>query len=39
MIEIVRQLRGQANARQIADVELAQWATSIGDSIIFGKHA
>jgi acetyl-CoA acetyltransferase len=36
-LEIVRQLRGEAGARQIAGVELAQWATTLGDSIIYGR--
>ena len=36
-LEIVRQLRGQAGERQIADVALAQWATTLGDSIIYGR--
>jgi len=36
-LEIVRQLRGQAGARQIPDVALAQWATTLGDSIIYGR--
>jgi acetyl-CoA acetyltransferase len=37
--EIVTQLRGEAGARQVKDVRLAQWATTIGDSIIFGLDA
>lgn len=37
MVEIVRQLRGQAGERQVKDAALAQWATTIGDSIIFGR--
>jgi len=36
-LEIVRQLRGQAGERQIPDVALAQWATTLGDSIIYGR--
>jgi acetyl-CoA acetyltransferase len=36
-LEIVRQLRGGAGERQIADVALAQWATTLGDSIIYGR--
>jgi acetyl-CoA acetyltransferase len=39
MAEIVRQLRGEAGARQIAGVKLAQWATTVGDSLIFGTEA
>ena len=37
MMEIVRQLRGEAGERQVADAAVAQWATTIGDSIIFGR--
>ena len=36
MMEIVKQLRGEAGTRQIKDLRLAQWATTVGDSIIFG---
>ena len=36
-LEIVRQLRGAAGERQIPDVALAQWATTLGDSIIYGR--
>jgi len=35
--EIVTQLRQEADARQVTGVELAQWATALGDSIIFGR--
>jgi acetyl-CoA acetyltransferase len=35
--EIIAQLRNEAGDRQIAGVELAQWATALGDSIIFGR--
>jgi acetyl-CoA acetyltransferase len=35
-LEIVRQLRGQAGARQIPGATLAQWATTLGDAIIYG---
>jgi acetyl-CoA acetyltransferase len=37
-LEIVRQLRGAAGARQIPGVALAQWATTLGDSIIYGAE-
>lgn len=37
-VEMVRQLRGEAGQRQIADVQVAQWATTIGDSLIFGRE-
>jgi acetyl-CoA acetyltransferase len=36
-LEIVRQLRGQAGARQIDGVAVAQWATTLGDSILYGS--
>jgi acetyl-CoA acetyltransferase len=35
--EIVRQLRGQAGERQIADARHLQWGTAWGDSIIFSR--
>ncbi|MGH2851573.1 MAG: thiolase family protein [Solirubrobacteraceae bacterium] len=35
-VEIVRQLRGEAGPRQIANLRVAQWATTLGDSIIYG---
>lgn len=35
LIEMVRQLRGTAGARQLADVTALQWATPRGDSLIF----
>jgi acetyl-CoA acetyltransferase len=38
-LEIVRQLRGQAGPRQIAGIKVAQWATTLGDSIIYGSEA
>jgi len=37
MMEIVRQLRHQAGARQVPDAKVAQWGTALGDSIIFGN--
>ena len=39
IFEIVTQLRGEAGGRQVEGVRLAQWATTIGDSIIFGRNA
>jgi acetyl-CoA acetyltransferase len=36
-VEILVQLRHAAGARQVVDLELAQWATALGDSIIFGR--
>ena len=35
ILEIVRQLRGSAGERQIANARLLQWATAWGDSVIF----
>lgn len=37
-LEIVRQLRGDAQTRQIDGIEVAQWATTLGDSIIYGNR-
>lgn len=37
--EIVAQLRGQAGERQVPDAKIAQWGTSLGDSLIFGNEA
>jgi acetyl-CoA acetyltransferase len=34
--EMVRQIRGQAGPRQVADATWAQWATPWGDSLILG---
>lgn len=38
MMEIVRQLRGEAGERQVAAARTAQWGTALGDSIIFGNE-
>lgn len=37
MVEAARQVRGQADERQVRDCEVVQWATPFGDSIIFAK--
>jgi hypothetical protein len=37
VVEIVRQLRGEAGARQLERCEVAQWATPWGDSLIFHR--
>ncbi|MCW5770060.1 MAG: thiolase family protein [Rhodospirillaceae bacterium] len=35
--EIVRQLRGEAGPRQVADCALAMWGTTFGDAIIYAS--
>jgi acetyl-CoA acetyltransferase len=37
-VEIVTQLRRQAGPRQVPDLRVAQWATTLGDSIIYGSE-
>lgn len=37
MVELTRQLRGEAGDRQVVGCEVAQWATTFGDSIIFHR--
>lgn len=37
IVEITRQLRGEAGPRQIADAAYLQWATVWGDSIVFRR--
>ncbi len=39
ILEMVRQLRGEAGPRQIADARHLQWATSWGDSFILAREA
>jgi hypothetical protein len=34
---MVRQLRGEAGARQVADADVLQWATPWGDSLILTR--
>lgn len=36
LYEIVQQLRGKAEDRQIDGIQFAQWATTLGDTIIYG---
>jgi acetyl-CoA acetyltransferase len=37
-VELVRQLRGQAGPSQIADLRVGQWATTLGDSIVYANE-
>ena len=37
LVEMVRQLRGQAGQRQIPGAAVLQWATPRGDSLILTK--
>jgi acetyl-CoA acetyltransferase len=37
LMEIVRQLRGEAGQRQVPNAEVAQWATPWGDSVVFTR--
>jgi acetyl-CoA acetyltransferase len=37
IVELVRQLRGEAGSRQIDGLEAAQWATCWGDSLVFRR--
>jgi acetyl-CoA acetyltransferase len=36
IVEMVTQLRGDAGQRQVVDARIAQWATTLGDSVILG---
>lgn len=36
-IEIVRQLRGEAGERQVNDIEIAMWANSYGDALLYSR--
>ena len=38
MVELVRQLRGQAGERQIAGLRVGQWATTLGDSLVYANE-
>ena len=37
-LEIVRQVRGEAGERQVTGCELALWATTFGDAILYSKQ-
>ncbi|WP_059013557.1 thiolase family protein [Streptomyces specialis] len=37
LAEIVTQVRGRAGARQVPGLRLAQWGSTLGDSIVFGR--
>lgn len=39
IVELVRQFRGECGPRQLARLEVAQWATAFGDSLLFGRTA
>ncbi len=38
VVEMVRQLRGRAGARQLPDVDIAQWGSPFGDSFILAAE-
>jgi acetyl-CoA acetyltransferase len=38
-LEIVHQLRGEAGPRQVEGARIAQWATTLGDSVIYGADS
>ena len=37
IVELVRQFRGECGERQLKKLEVAQWATAFGDSLLFGR--
>jgi acetyl-CoA acetyltransferase len=39
VVEMVRQLRGQAGERQLPSVHIAQWGSAFGDSFVLAREA
>ena len=37
IVELVRQFRGECGERQLKKLDVAQWATAFGDSLLFGR--
>jgi acetyl-CoA acetyltransferase len=37
IVELVRQFRGECGERQLNKLDIAQWATAFGDSLLFGR--
>ena len=38
LVEMVAQIRGQADERQLAGADVLQWGTTFGDSVILGRE-
>jgi hypothetical protein len=39
VVEMVRQLRGEAGERQLERAEVLQWGTAFGDAFVLGEAA